>query len=407
MKPLLLMTGHDVHRSLWKPIAESYDLCFVFPGAAQYAQGLGIVNCFGLNEAFTGNSQEKALAGTAALIANTVQHLPQVGQRLAERFNGQRSPALQTVEQWWAGYVLQQANMFAQVITSLDEVEQKRQPAGCVVHEDVTLMTRAVVNWCNARSIPTIHIPHAMCHLRPDGGPDIHRETRATWIGASGEMMRNFYAGSGHRVDRIELVGAPQWDYLYDTSALPTRQEARQVLDVDGLVVMYAATWSQTTALRGGFDEELDAGVRGVIRAANALGATLIINVHRSCAQGIEEFFAKQLEEGGGRGLVTRNHFNYVLRAADVCIAQGPSNVCLDALIAGTPACYIQSEGFDYAHPLIPRGSVDEASDLIAQALGVPDWSDLIAAYNVVHPIGGAVERCVEFIAAKCGEKVL
>jgi hypothetical protein len=413
VKPTLLISGHNVHQTLWPSLSAIYDLAFIYPGAAQYAAGLGIKDPFGINEAFTSQAQERALASTARIVSETVQHLPNVAARMAANFNGQRSPALESVEDWWAGYILQQANMLTQIVTALDEVQAKRPIVGCLVHEDVTLMARAPVNWCKARGIPTIHIPHAMCHLQPSGGPDIHRETRTDWIGASGTAMRDFYAGNpltsgagGHPADKIEIVGAPQWDYLYDASAMPTRAEARSVLDVDGLVVTYAATWSQTTALRGGFDDELDAGLQGVIKAAHDLGATLIVNVHRSCASGIEEWYTKQVEAGGIKALVTRQHFNYVLRASDVVIAQGPSNVCLDALIAGTPACYIQSEGFDYAHPLLPRGSVREATELIAQALGVRDWGDLIKVYNDAHPIGDATQRCIEFIADKCKEKV-
>jgi len=35
---------------------------------------------------------------------------------------------------------------------------------------------------------------------------------------------------------------------------------------------------------------------------------------------------------------------------------------------------------------------------LIAQALGVRDWGEMIKTYNDAHPIGDAAQRCVEFV---------
>lgn len=408
-KPLLLLSGHQVHQALWRPLQEHFDLMFGYPNVKQYAESIGLAETLALSEAMTVEAQERALNQTATLTHLAVLQLPIVTRAAAVHFNGQRPPALQQLGDWWPGYVMQQVSMIANVVAALDETIKKRPLAGCVVHEDVSLYTRVLVNWCNSRKIPTMHIPHAMCHLRADGGPDIHRETRAHYLGAAGAAMRAFYARNGHPLERIELIGAPQFEHYYQPDALPGRDEARRVLDVDGLVITYAATWGQTTALRGGFDDEINAGFASILDAAKRRGATLIVKVHPNGGDA-EQFYAEGLQQAGVRGLVTRQHLNYVLRASDVLVSQGPSNVCVEAALAGVPSCYIQSEGYDFAHPAIPRGTTQDLAGtaghamdaMIDAALAWHDFDEFIEFYNGVHPAGGAIERAVDWLRELC-----
>ena len=400
-KPLLLISGHQVHQALWQPLQESFDLMFAYPNVKQYAESIGVTKTLALSEALNVQAQERSLNQTALMTNAAVAQLPVIRQAVANNFNGTRPPALAQINEWWPGYLMQQTGMVSNVITALDEVGKVRPLIGCVVHEDVTLYTRALVNWCNAHGVKTIHIPHAMCHLRDDAGPDIHRETRAAYIGASGEAMRDYYARNGHPLGNIELIGAPQWDNYYQPGHLPERDEARRVLDVDGLVVTYAATWGQTTALRGGYDSEINAGINAVLDYAQRKSATLIIKVHPNAGTS-ENYYADRLQQAHVKGLVTRQHLAYVLRASDVLISQGPSNVCIESVMAGTPACYIQSEGFDFAHPQLPRGSVRDMDNMVEVARSPQDWSEFITFYNCVHPDGGSVERAVDWLRALC-----
>jgi hypothetical protein len=244
--------------------------------------------------------------------------------------------------------------------------------------------------------------------LRDDAGPDIHRETRATYLGAAGAAMRDFYARNGHPAESIELIGALQFEHYYRPGALPERDEARRVLDVTGTpemrgraVVTYAATWGQTTALRGGYDDEINAGIGAVLDYARRSDATLIVKVHPNSGSA-EDFYAERMKQAQVRGLVTRQHLSYVLRASDVLISQGLSNVCVEAILAGTPACYIQSEGFDFAHPQIPRGSVFDIDGMIEAARAPQEWDGFLSFYNCAHPLGGAVEKAVDWLRMLC-----
>ena len=103
--------------------------------------------------------------------------------------------------------------------------------------------------------------------------------------------------------------------------------------------------------------------------------------------------------------MVTRSHHIYVLRATDVLIAQGPSNVCVDAAILGTPSAYLQTEGFDFAHVLPFRGTLDTLAKVALMAKdsrGDPAWSDFCKFYDDAYPDGDAAGRICEMVEQLC-----
>jgi hypothetical protein len=238
--------------------------------------------------------------------------------------------------------------------------------------------------------------------MLPEAGPDIHRQTRAEFIAAAGRYMRDWYIEQGHPADRIQITGAPYWDENC-SEHLPLRDEARRVLRIDSSlpVICHAATWSQTTAVRGGYENEEERWIDAVLRLANDMRAITLFKIHPHAGANIEEYFVKRLEEANMPGLVTRHHMFYLIRAADVVVAAGPSNICVDAAMLGTPSCYFQTEGFDYRHALPFRGGVDELPQMARDAMassGDPVWADFVGTYNDAWPDGNAADRTVEYI---------
>ena len=176
-------------------------------------------------------------------------------------------------------------------------------------------------------------------------------------------------------------------------------------LKADDLVLTYASTWTQTTGLRGGWDIELNTGLKAVVDLAVKKNARLIISIHPHAGQGTDEAYAQVIRAANIGGLVTRAHRNYTLRASDVVIAQGPSNVCIDAAILGTPSAYLRTDGFDYEHELPYRCDPDDLEIAVNAALSSKDdprWQDFIREYNDVHPRGGASGRVVDVVKEKC-----
>jgi len=402
-KRVLMLHGHPVSQGYWRGLSEHYDLCFTSPQATEYAMSIG-VPCFALNGFMNGDVQEHALSMSAQIASKAVQSASVISGRLLLQFNGSAPSEFHSAKDWWPGYVLQHAQAIALQSALLTQLSNIREIAGCVVHEDVAPDTRSLVLWCKARGIPTIHVPHAACHLRADGGSDIHRESRSDWILASGEYERDFYVAGGHPADRIDIVGAPQMDGLYADEVLPTQAEARRVMDIDNeRVICYAGTWSQTTAVRGTGNVEMNEGLRAVIELTHEWQAVLIIKSHPN--GGDDKAFEQALRDTNTPGLITKHYLSYAVRAADVLVAQGPSNICIEAAILGTPSCYIQSEGFDYAHALPFRSSAERLNIIAIEARdsrGDPAWQDFIRLYNAAHPEGGAVEAVVEKVIELC-----
>jgi len=293
-----------------------------------------------------------------------------------------------------------------QRVSAMEALAGKVKVAGVVVHEDVAPDTRSMVLWARARGIPSVHVPHASCHLRDDAGPDIHRETRTDWIAASGEYMAQWYTRHGFPRERIRVVGAPQMDALYQQRM--ERDVARRIWNFgqDDRIAVYATTWAQTTGLRGGWKDEHAAGLEAVLRLAKAQDMRLIIKIHPNDAGGVEKNLEDAMKAAGVKGRVARQHNHLALSVADLFIAQGPSNMCIEAAIFGVPACYLMTEGFDYQTSPLPFRSMPEALEgtarMALESRGDPLWQDFIRFYNDAHPEANAVERLTEFVREVC-----
>lgn len=407
VKPILLVSGGPATQPLWKPLAESYDLAFLYPQAAQQASALNIPSM--PLAALMDDDLLEQVENTATLLATKVVNaLPTLHVRFANAYLHAGPVLLNSrLDSWFAGYAHHILNGEIAVLAQLERLAgMGRHIAGCLTHEDVAPDTRALVSWCNARGLPSVHLPHAPCHLLP-GVTDIHRETRAQWVLASGPRVAQFYRECGVPDDHIITTGGPQWDELYDgVGALPGKSESRNVLGIthSGPVLCYMSTWGQTTSLRSEFEREFDAGWSAVLAHAQATGAYLMVMIHWHDGRAeLEENYAKALEVAGVAGLVTRNHKTYVLRAADCLIAQGPSNMCIEAAILGTPSCYLQTQDFDFATALPYRGTPETIGTAIGAALAEQaDWGAFAAEYNAVHPHGGAIDAAVEQVRLLC-----
>ena len=401
-KKVMLLPGHPVSQHYWKPLSEQYQLAFLYPQAASFADSMGL-KTLDLGKFFTPNAQEWANTETARAMGHmqSPSNFGALAANLPDQLNG-RLPT------WWPGYVLMHMQSLAQRVGAMRELANQYPIAGCVLHEDVAPDTRSMALWCKARGIPTVHVPHATCHLKPDAGPDIHRETRTDWIAAGGEGMARWYAATGFTPERIGIVGAPNFDWLYDDPT--TRDTARRVLSLadDDVAVVYATTWAQTTGLRGEWQAEHEAGLAAILALALAWKAKLIIKLHPNDGGNAagDQALIERMKTAGVAGMVTRSHPQFVLRAADVLIAQGPSNICVEAAIAGTPSAYIQTEGFDYSHPLPFRSDsegLEQAALMARDSRGDPAWQEFARFYNAAHPDGNAGERVAEFVGRICG----
>lgn len=399
-KRVLLLPGHPVSAAYWRALSEHYALCFLYPQAQEHASSLGI-GAGHLGQFFDPDAQEFAANETARMIGelhDCAWDFKVLCGDLPHDLDGR-------LNEWWPGYVLTHAQALAQRVAAMDTLARKVPIAGVVLHEDVAPDTRSMALWARAHGIPSVHVPHANCHLLDDAGPDIHRETRTDWIAASGLYMAGWYARHGFPQERIRITGAPQMDALYEQRV--ERDVAQRIwsFDKDDRVIVYATTWTQTTGLRGEWHGEHMAGLNAVLALAKAMDMRLIVKIHPNDAGNVEKRFEDKMREVGIKGRVARQHNHLALSVADLFIAQGPSNMCVEAAIFGVPSVYIRTEGFEYASPLpcrcLPDG-LPGAARAALESRDDPAWQDFIRVYNDAHPDANAVGRLVEFVREVC-----
>jgi hypothetical protein len=403
-KPVFLISGAANTRPLWPGLAEHFRLAFIAPAAEQVARENGI-DVISPSQFFTSEIRERVLSDALNLTSDIIRDMPVLSERIVNVYGHGVPPALNSkLPEWFTGFIHERILGQVTTIAVLENMVKSESIVGCLVHEDVTPDMRSIVLYCKASRIPTIHLPHAACHLLP-GIEDIHRQTRTDWILTSGRYMTQFYRDCGVADWRMIEVGLPEWEGVYDSN-LPDKAEARRVLGLpDRLTLNYGTTWGQTTSLRSTFEVEFEESFLAVVELAKARDANLIVNMHPNEAPQREQVYADKMKAAGLGGpgrIVTRTHKVYTTMAADVVVCHGPSNLCIKAAMMGRPSCYIQTEGFDFAHTFPPRGQASDLPALVDSALAVADWDNFIETYAAGYKTGGETTRTIEAILQIC-----
>ena len=405
MRPVLLITSNNTLIPVMPELAETFDLCVI--GQHGVAVDMGIEGAFPLGKYGNPDLNEVAINVSYQLAAKLLE--PKTSASLSdevERWANTPKDQLSAsrVQGWWPAMVGEHVRQHAMVINMLKAAMEERRVVGCLVHEDVTPDMRATVLYCKERGVPTFHVPHANTYYT-DSEWDIHTESISDYICASGNYTRDFYTRWGYLPDKIRLTGVPQLDSWYGDNP-PSRNESRRVLGLDDrdFVILYATSWAQLTAIRGEYEVEHTRNLTLMADTARAMKATLVIKMHPGEAQGGEANYHKFLQETGTRGCVTRHYNEYALRAGDVLVSHGPSNICLQSAIIGLPSVYIPTEGHEFPFGVVRyNGDMIEA---IRQAQGTPkeEWDRFAHTMNCAHPEGGAAKRVAEFVKETIGD---
>ena len=331
-KPVLLTLGNHTQTPMWKGLAESYRLAFLSSQAADLAASMGIDAIKA--EAYLPFAEMEDARGRALLMAGEVTDALADGRVAFDSVLPRFSPSAMT--SWFLPAFYDQACAVIGRLKACEALRQKEGIAGILVHEDVTPEGRTLALFGNAHGIPTLHQPHANHFLEPGTG-DIHCDATAQFIGASGTYMRDWYKACGVPEERIAIVGRPAWDKLYDEDILPSRAKAKYAFGVydDRFVLAYATTWYQMTSAWGDPEADLLRSLDRVLDVAKEIGAFVIVKQHPG--EGQTAIYEKKLKELGLKGAITRHWNEFALRAADVLVTQGPSNIGVEAAILGTP----------------------------------------------------------------------
>jgi len=334
-KPTLVTIGSDVQRSLWAPLAETFDLLFVNSQAGAAARGLG-VECRLVQDVVTGEVEGSARAAALRLVSEYVHSFE---ERRPHFVLGHPRLDGDGLTQWYYPLLLDAVTQLTVQTEAILAAVAGKTVAGILLHEDVTHIGRLLAAiGTDILRVPVIHVPHASHFLSPTTA-DLHSRVYSTHLALPGEYARDWYAAAGVPSTVIRVTGAPQWDELYgDPSPVIPRDAARRTLHCppEGEVLGYAGTWAQYTTVWGRGQEDVWDAARTVFREAKRRGAYVVVSLHPHESSDHVALYADLLRKSGAAGCITRGTRGFVLGAVDALIVHS-SNFGVEALAAGVP----------------------------------------------------------------------
>lgn len=361
-KPVLVLSGERTTQLLVPHLVERFDLVVLSPAFGQSArqtygnERIMLPFVDDLGEARSRASSEAILRTAPLLNGNLSRAAMQLKSDLGE-FDWENR-----LRDWTPNQLVSAFSRQIMLIDYLDNLMSKRSVRGVVVHEDVTETFKSVVLWANARGVPSVHVPHAACFLNGQLGSDVHEFSVATHLAAT-PFMERFYRARGYSGE-IRQTGSP----LFDKTLAEKKQGAglgRRALQLDAAqpVVVYATSWGQSTNANDGVNR-MEAALDAMLTAVYENDWQLIIKVHPGEQPDIERLYAQRAVQHGINCLVTRLYPAYVLDAANVVVALGPSNYLVEAAIYGKPGVCVKMPNYSIQHAAIPE------VEPIAEAVG-------------------------------------
>lgn len=373
----IIITGVGPTRTLFAELDKIYDVAVYDQGHAQqlaHAHGGRDVKCpmNGAQQALF----EKARNDAAIMTADVVKVAK---QGLSFSLNGNKPQSLK-VESWLSGLMMAHLVDLYVNMRVLDAYVENTEISGIVVHEDVTPKFRALALWGKARSIPVIHIPHNNCYATVR--PDIHDQSVADWILASGPYMRDWYAARGFSKERIKITGYPGWDDWADVPLDRARARATLHIEPEETVVTLCTGWPQRTNFVD--DHSMtEAMVHLTMDAARDEGWRIIWKLHPGDVQGQEQHGANFAARYGLDAIVTRDHLPYAIKAADVVVSTGPSNVLVEAGLGNVPPALFNLRGyaFDRTPPWVIEPNKEAIKATVNKLVSSDEWAKKRAAF--------------------------
>jgi hypothetical protein len=238
-------------------------------------------------------------------------------------------PAKQAIaDHLLARYFYQRLPDLAMILGALG----KANPALIVGHNDVEPLLRLSALWAKNHSVPFLHIPHAIYLDTPDRGPhtgyDIHDLVTASHLAAAGPYQAQWYRERDTDL-QIYVTGAPQFDRLAGRHR-DTKQAKRLLrLDDSKPILVYMSSWRQDTNLLGCHDGVEEAYTNTLLAVKAIPDLQLVVKCHPRGNN--VEWHKSQAEKLGVRCVVTAEHLDVTLMAADLVLSYGASNVVLEA----------------------------------------------------------------------------
>jgi glycosyltransferase involved in cell wall biosynthesis len=417
-KPVIVLSGGPAVQHLaakWSGdgkmvdplLSKDYDIAFLYGQVADEFRGRGM-QCFKLDDGTTGQDNNDAINWAVLQLTPLIQSLRGRKQSKVRSCLPQSQPHLKTVSGsllgWMPGYVVSSLARMHMRIDVWKRFWDSHDVRLVVTHEDVAEDTRALAQFAKARGTPTLHVPHFNHGSLPRPIPDVHDTVQCDYAAVAGEYMAGWLEQRGMGRERIRVTGHPAWDRFAHIN--PDRYWSRAMLRLNPArpAVCYAADWVLWTTLCY-HERTPNAGWQAMLEAFKVLGREgwlLICKSHPGAKVTNAEWHAKEAQKMEVSCLVTDQHLDIILQAADVMVSNGFSNIIAEAAMAGVPAITLGPGYLD--EPAAP--SVDYDSEALVQAIKDAHTSrqawqaDLLPAFleRYVGPNDGkATDRIVEW----------
>jgi hypothetical protein len=399
-KPVLLFSAGFSNLALMDRLIEDYSLAIFDENLARWLRDLGIP-CLSVND-FVNPQLVEQVRGVMIWETKKIMEAIVTGDLTIDK----NHPLMhgQGLGTWFPHYMFERMSEMAIRVLAAGILAQQHPIAGMVVNEDVSAHGKAVTLFGMGDGYPTIHLAHAN-HFIKSGTTDLHCQTTAPLIGAAGEYMKQWYVDCGHPAEDIKLLGCPQWDYLYDQTLMPTKEQSRRAFGFteDKPVLTFASTWPQMVSAGGRTWAKsikvLDETWMTFLNVAKKMNAYVAVKMHPTGGQGRQEFFMEQMKEAGVKGAIMRDHGQHATRAADCVVLQTSSNFGVEAAILGVPAVELYTPGSRV--PYIPGTWGEDLEDMVAQAIKDGPSEELVRTMNYKND-GEATDRTIAWIKENC-----
>jgi hypothetical protein len=282
-------------------------------------------------------------------------------------------------------------------IIALERIVGEHGIDGVLTHEDVSMDGRVLAQLGAHNGVKVVHIPHANYFISPTEG-DIHATTKADALGVYGEYMKDWFIRAGVDPAIITVIGAAHWDKMYEDSERISKEHARRCLGLDQEkpVYTYASSWAQDTNAWGRGEKDLIDSMRWVLDTAKQEGAELVIKLHPHQPKESVERYASVAQEAGIKLKLTSHYNAHTLKAADVVITQGSSNLAVEAGIMGVPVVEMFQPGTRYPEKYdIPGTWGDDLTEQVARAMDEGVNEDFVKDMSMGP---GATERAKAYV---------
>ena len=274
-----------------------------------------------------------------------------------------------------------------------------------IVHNDVEPLLRLLALYALAHAIPCLHVPHAVyCDTvsRGQAGTDIHDLVTASYVAVAGPYQAEWYESrrlQQRMPTQVIPTGLPQFDRL--TTPLMERRRACQLLRLDQArpVVMYFSSWRQDTNLLGCHDGVEEAYAAFLAAAKTLPDVQFVIKTHPR-GNNLQQHM-QEADKAGVRAVVTDNHLDIILCAADLVLTYESSNVILDAAcIPGIRLAAVSGFAQDEAvETLPPQGAA--IAEAIQALLSAPPRDVSLFRHKYLGVVDGKAKDRVAALAAE------